>query len=341
MSTTDVTNAARSPESPGKPWTFSLPTNPEDRNRLILAVVGLALIFVAFGVVKITVVRNVPVSLIAWLFYFWGSGADYAHGYVVPVVAGGLAVWKWRRGLYALPMETTRAGIGAVAVAMFVYWIGVRAQNPRVVAASLVLLVFALVVYLAGWRWAKELWFPCAFLFFMIPVTFLEAYVSFPLRLFVAKTATTMLNMFGLEVYRDGTGIYSKLKLFKPLDVADPCSGIRSLMALMALAALYGYVTMNRSWKKWALFASSMPLAVVGNLARITTIALMAQGFGEDLAMNIYHDYSGYIVFSLAILCMIGLGALMNVHYRELIHYWTKEEVEVPRPVPRSTKRRN
>src|SRR5436305_708994 len=83
------------------------------------------------------------------------------------------------------------------------------------------------------------------------------------------------------------------------LEVADPCSGIRSLMALMALTSLYGYIAMDQSWKKWVLFLSSIPLAVVGNLARITTVALVAQGFGQDWAMKIYHDYSGYIVFSL------------------------------------------
>ena len=100
----------------------------------------------------------------------------------------------------------------------------------------------------------------------------------------------------------------------------------------MALTSLYGYITMDQAWKKWALFLSSIPLAVIGNLARITTVALVAQGFGQDWAMKIYHDYSGYIVFSLAILCMIGLGAMLNIHYRELVHRWTQEDVRPPRP---------
>ena len=106
----------------------------------------------------------------------------------------------------------------------------------------------------------------------------------------------------------------------------------------MALTSLYGYVTMDRSWKKWLLFLSSIPLAVLGNLARITTVALVAQGFGQDWAMKIYHDYSGYIVFSLAILCMIALGASLNLHYRELIYRWTQEEVPIPVPPRRPAK---
>jgi exosortase/archaeosortase family protein len=102
---------------------------------------------------------------------------------------------------------------------------------------------------------------------------------------------------------------------------------------------LYGYVTMSEAWKKWVLFASSIPLAVIGNLARITTVALVAQGFGQDLAMKVYHDYSGYIVFSLAILCMIGLGAALSIDYQDVIHHWTREDVRPP-PPPRSAKRR-
>jgi exosortase len=120
--------------------------------------------------------------------------------------------------------------------------------------------------------------------------------------------------------------------------VADPCSGIRSLVALMALTSLYGYVTMDSAWKKWLLFFASIPLAVIGNLARITTVALVAQGFGQEFAMKIYHDYSSYIVFSLAILCMIALGAALNLHYREIIYRWTQEEVDVPIRPPRAAK---
>ena len=74
------------------------------------------------------------------------------------------------------------------------------------------------------------------------------------------------------------------------------------------------------------LFLSSVPLAVLGNLARITTVALVAQGFGYDPAMKIYHEFSGYIVFSLAILCMLGLGTILNIHYRELLDHWLQEE---------------
>ena len=218
---------------------------------------------------------------------------------------------------------------------------GVKAQNPRIVAGSLVVLTFGLIHYLAGWAWARQLWFPCLFLVFMIPLNFLEEQVAFPLRMFVAGLSSKLLNVLGLDVFQDGTSIRSVHGRFMPLDVANPCSGIRSLVALMALTSLYGYVTMDRGWKKWVLFLSSMPLAVIGNLARISTVALVAQGFGQDLAMKVYHEYSGYIVFSLAILCMLALGAALNLHYRDWIEHWMQEEEPVSRPPVKTTRKRS
>ncbi len=319
------------PNATGGVNAVAVPSDPEERNRRILVGAVGALVFYAYFISKTCASGVNPLSLFAWLRVYW-KGEDYSYGPVVPMVAAGLFVWKWRKTLHRKPLSTANSGLVVILAGVTIYWIGVKAANPRLVAGSLEVLIFGLILYLAGWEWAKELWFPCAFLFFMIPFNFLDQY-SFQLRIFVAQISTSLLNGLGVDVYREGTGIYSTASRFLPLEVADPCSGIRSLMALMALTSLYGYVTMDQPWKKWVLFLSSVPLAVVGNLVRITTVALVAQGFGQDWAMKIYHDYSGYIVFSLAILCMIGLGALLNIDCHELVRRWTQEDVRPPRPV--------
>jgi exosortase len=302
--------------------------------RWILGGVALALIVYAYAISRVCMFQVTPTSLLGWLLVFWGRGGDYAHGYLVPVVAAGVFWWKWRATLRQIPAETSNWGLVVVGLGMLIYLAGVRAQQPRIVAGSLIVLLFGIAHYLGGWRWAKEVWFPCVFLIFMIPLNFLEHRVAFPLRMFVTDFATFLLNLFGTDVYSRGTGIYSRAGRFPPLDVADPCSGIRSLVALMALTSVYGYLVMDKSWKKWVLFAASLPLAVIGNLARITTVALVAQGFGSEIAMKIFHDFSGYIVFSLAILCMLGLGALLNIKWREWLQHWTQEE-EPPAPLRR------
>jgi len=315
--------------------------DPATRNRLIVAGVGLAFFIYAYFIAHTCLLGTTgspSTSMFGWLWAFWKLGADYAHGYVVPFVSVGFGVWLWKRHLQSEPMVADTRGMSVVALALVLYWVGAKATNPRILAISMVLLVFGTIWYLAGWKWAKTLWFPCAFMLFMIPLNFLEEQVAFPLRMFVTTFSVKILNLFGMDVVQQGTAIFSVNRHFEPLDVADPCSGIRSLVALMALTALYGYITMDRGWKKWLLFASSIPLAVLGNLARITTIAFVAQGFGQDLATTIYHDYSGYIVFSLAILCMLALGTTLNIHYRELIYRWTQEEVALPRPPSRPAK---
>jgi exosortase len=333
-----------SPQASGPPSAFSrlsglhLSNDPETNKRLILAGIGFLLVFYAYFVSKTCEQRAVPVSVFGWLAGYWFTGEDYAHGPFAPLVSLGLGIWIWKKKLRSVPMRTSWVGLGTVVLAVLIYWVGAKAANPRLLAGSLVVLVFGLVLYLAGWRWARALWFPCAFLLFMIPVNFLDERLAFPLRMFATTLSTGFLNLFGMDVYQNGTSIISRLGRFQPLGVEDPCSGIRSMVALMALTSLYGFVTMDKTWKKWLLFFSSIPLAVLGNLARITTIAFVAQGFGQDLAMRIYHDYSGYIFFSLAILCMIGLGASLNVHYRELIHRWTREEVPLPVPPRRTAK---
>lgn len=295
-----------------------------------LFVVLLALVIYAYGISKSCAIGIVPASALEWLFAFWGRGGEYAHGYIVPLVAGGLFVWLWRRELVGVPVQSAWSGVVVIMMAAGVYWIGVRGANPRFVATSLVVLVFGLIQYVGGWKWSRALWFPCVFLFFMIPLNFLEPYLSFPLRIFVANLASGLLKMLGLDVYQNGTGIFSRSGSFAPLDVADPCSGIRSLVALMALTSLYGYLTMDKIWKKWVLFLSSIPLAVLGNLVRIITVVLVAQGFGSDWAMKVYHDYSGYIVFSLAIIGMVLLGVLVSLHYKEMLYHWMHEEVPMP-----------
>ncbi|MCG3149142.1 MAG: hypothetical protein PCFJNLEI_02601 [Verrucomicrobiae bacterium] len=304
---------------------------PGNTQRWILGALAIGLIVYAYGISRVCMFQVEPRSLVGWLLKFWGRGGDYAHGYLVPIVAAGVFWWKWRTALRLIPPQSSMWGLVFVGVAMLLYVAGVRAQVPRLVAGSLVVLIFGMIFYLGGWRWAKESWFPCAFLVFMIPLNFLDLYVAFPLRVLVTNLSVFLLNLCGLDVYGQGTGLYSRAGRFSPLDVADPCSGIRSLVALLALTAVYGYLAMDRPWKKWVLFLSSLPLAVVGNLARITTVALVAQGFGNDSAMKIYHAFSGFIVFSLAIICMLGLGALLNLHWREILAHWlAEEELSVP-----------
>ena len=255
-----------------------------------------------------------------WLTGHWSTVSNYSHGPLIPLIAGALVWWK-RRQLLTVPIESAPWGVAVVAIAVGSYYVGVKAVQPRIVVFSLVMLMYGLALALGGREIFRILFFPISFLFLMIPLNFLDEQVGFPLRQLVASTATVLLNWLGIETVRIGTGIYSRVFRF---DVADPCSGIRSLMALTTVTAAYAYVTQQTQWKRWVLFLSAMPLAVLGNLARVTSIALVAQVYGQEIASKAYHDYSGYIVFGVALSAMVIIGLLLNFPYRRVFANWMK-----------------
>jgi exosortase len=298
--------------------TIKLPSTPVEWARYAFAAVVLGLIYYAFW-------RQSTGELAAWpwLYAHWQGTSHYSHGPLIPWIALGLVWWK-RQQLWAATVRPVSWGAGLIGLAMLIYYVGVKAANPRLVVVSFILLLYALVLTLAGREVFRVLFFPISFLFLMIPLNFLEERIGLPLRLMVAQASTGVLNTLGIETLRVGTAIHSSVFRF---DVADPCSGIRSLMALTTVTAAYAYVTQSAQWKRWVLFLSAIPLAVLGNMARVTSIALVAQVYGQELATKAYHDWSGYIVFGVSLSAMVLIGQLLNLPYR---HYWNRWM----RPVP-------
>ena len=135
--------------------------------------------------------------------------------------------------------------------------------------------------------------------------------VTVHLRLFAASAAAAALDAFGVEAVRTGTTLTFADGSFG-IDVASPCSGLRSIFALMALTAGYAFFNQPTWMKRAALFAVSLPIAVVGNIARILSIVIVAAVFSPDFAIGFYHDYSGYVVFVVAIALMLGCSGLIS-----------------------------
>jgi len=292
---------------------------------LLLVLAGL--IYYAYWCQRVETVN----SCYGWLTGHWSHISNYSHGPLIPMIAGMLVWWK-RKELMSARIAPVGWGVAVVALAVAAYYVGVKAVQPRIVVFSFVVLLYGLALVLGGREIFRVLFFPISFLFLMIPLNFLDELVGFPLRQLVASTATLLLNWFGIETVRVGTGIYSRVFRF---DVADPCSGIRSLMALTTVTAAYAYVTQHQQWKRWVLFLSAMPLAVLGNLARVTSIALVAEVYGQDVAGKAYHDYSGYIVFGVALSAMVVIGLLLNFPYRRLYENWMKSPPKTGKQVDR------
>jgi exosortase len=250
----------------------------------------------------------------------WEDVAYYWSLMLLPLTMAW-QVWALRGHLVGRDEPLTMAGPAVVAVAMAIYYLGVKAVQPRVVVVSGIVLLYGLALSFRGRDVFRWVFFPITFLFLMVPLNFLDNVVGFPLRMFVAKISTMALNGMGIEAVQRGSGIISPVFSF---DVADPCSGIRSLMALSTVTAAYAYVTQRAHWKRWFLFLCAMPLAVLGNLARVISIALVAQVYGQKTATEVYHEWSGFILFPVALAVMVLIGLLLNFPFRRLFQNWLK-----------------
>ena len=159
-------------------------------------------------------------------------------------------------------------------------------------------------------RLASTLLFPWAFLFLMIPIpAIIFNQITFPLQILASKVAAGILPIFGVPVLRQGNVM---ILASMALEVADACSGIRSLMSLATLAIIYGYLVERRLWARYLLALASVPVAVAANSCRIITTGLMVQYWDPDKAEGEFHTSWGWIVFVTSLLMLYGLHSLIR-----------------------------
>lgn len=264
-------------------------------------------------------------SMFEFMSWIWKNNPEWEHCWLVPLAVVGLLYYR-RKALAEVPVEGSWLGLAALLATLFVYWVGYLADNVYIGYASLLAFAGSAVLWLLGWRWLMALAFPIAFLAFMFPLPFMDNFLAFPLRILMSKVSVGFLNLAGLSCLQQGTAIVSAPDFAAGLaagerfavDVADPCSGIRSLFALMMVSALYGYIAMDKTWQKWTVFVASIPLAMAGNFARIIMLTLGTITMGPETAIGtleeptLFHMLSGFLVFAVALGGMFGVGSLLQ-----------------------------
>jgi exosortase len=239
------------------------------------------------------------------LVYDWYTLPDYSHGFLVPFFAAFL-VWDKRKVLSTTPIKQTWAGIALVVLAIAVLILGVYGVELFTARFSFVMLLTGLVWTFFGWAMVRELRFPLLVLILAIPfpaIVFNQ--ITFPLQLFASRIASEILPLLGVPVLLDGNVIQLPVM---PLEVAEACSGIRSLMSLFTLAVFYGYFLERTTTRRVILALASIPIAVTANVFRIVGTGLCVQYWDPDKALGFFHEFSGWVVF------VISLGCLYLVH---------------------------
>ncbi len=243
--------------------------------------------------------------------FFNAKEEDMTFGALVPLFSIYL-LWEDRKAIAESLGKPSIAGFIATLPCLALAFIGARGLQLRLEQLGFIGLCIALPWAFFGWRTAKRCAFPAAYLLFTIPLaTFLDV-VTIHLRLLASSTALGVLNGFGISAVQQGTAIYATGSVPFSIDVAEPCSGLRSLFALMALTAAYARLYQPTWTRRAILFAFSVPLAVIGNVVRIVSICLVSAAFGHEFGTGFYHDYSGYIVFIVAILLMLAVSEIID-----------------------------
>lgn len=239
----------------------------------------------------------------------WWNEEDYNHGFVVPLFSAYL-VWQDRDRLRQLQRRTNLWGLGVLGLGLLLFVVGSAGAELFLQRASMVVVLVGLVALTLGAEYVRALGFPLAFLVFAVPIpAVVRNVIAFPLQLFAAQTATFCLTASGVPVLREGNVITLAQTT---LEVADACSGLRSLQALLALGAVYAFLTQKRPWKRLVLFLSSIPVAIAGNAFRVSGTGLLAHFYGLEAAQGFYHSLAGYLMFGVAFAGLLACGMLLD-----------------------------
>ena len=235
---------------------------------------------------------------------------DMSYGWYIPLFSL-YVLWQERRKIVESLGKPSVIGLLFVLPSLFVGFLGIRGLQVRFEILGFIGLLFGLTWTFFGRRTVGSAIFPIGFLLFCMPLHSYLDLVTIHLRLLAVSIAAGTLQGCGVEIVRQGTMLASPTGAFA-IDIAEPCSGLRSLFAMMALTAGYAYFTQPTWFRRGLLFALSIPIAILGNVSRIFSIFIVAATCSADFATGFYHDYSGYIVFLVAILLMVATGGLIT-----------------------------
>jgi exosortase len=239
----------------------------------------------------------------------WSNDANFSHGFFVPIFSL-FVLWQDRARLARQPDKPSNWGLLIILAALSVLVLGVLGAELFLSRISLLLLLAGLVIFLRGWPMFRAVLFPWAFLILMIPVpAIIFGEITFPLQILASKVAAMLLPLLGVPVLREGNVIHLPAM---SLEVAEACSGIRSLISLTTLAIIYGYLVETRTWVRVALALASIPIAVAANSLRIVGTGLLVQYWDPEKAEGFFHTFSGWLIFVVSLAMLFLLHRLLQ-----------------------------
>ena len=243
-------------------------------------------------------------SLFSWLRYSYSQHPDDEHGYLIPALVLVMFWWK-RKELLERAGDAWYPAVSIILFALALHVLAYRVQQTRVSIVAFALGLYGLLGLTWGRRFMWHSFFPMVLFVFSIPLSTVSETLTYPLRILVAKISVGIGHgVLAMPILRDGSQIMGPEGTF---DVAPACSGIRSLTALGAITMIYAFIGFETTWKRLAVLAAAIPLAVAGNVARVTTVITLGDVFGHGPAMQV-EQYLGLVTFVVALGCLFLLG---------------------------------
>lgn len=250
--------------------------------------------------------------ILAKLIHDWWNDPNFSHGFFVPLFSAYLVWEKWG-DIKRIPVRGSWFGMIVVLGSLATMTAGVFGVELFLSRVSLILLIAGLVILFAGWQWLRALLFPWICLFLMVPIpTIVFNNITLPLQLLASRLASDLLPLFNVPVLRQGNVIQLPAM---PLEVAEACSGIRSLLSLTTLAIMYGYFLEKSVAKRILLAVFAVPIAVAANAARIVGTGLMVQYWDPEKAVGFFHEFSGWVIFIVSLLLLFAVHAAMTLFH--------------------------
>jgi exosortase len=239
----------------------------------------------------------------------WWQIEDFSHGPLVPPFAA-YVLWRKRSRLLAVEIAPNWSGVVLVFFALVVLLLGVYGSELFLSRISLIMVLAGLALGFGGGKLLAEMRFALLVLLLAIPIpAIVFAHITLPLQMLASQLASALLPLFGVPVLREGNIIQLPAMT---LEVAEACSGIRSLMSLLTLAIFYGYFLERPIWRRVALALASVPIAIAANAVRLLGTGLCVQYWDPDKAMGFFHEFQGWVMFLVSLTCLVALDRTIS-----------------------------
>jgi exosortase len=249
-------------------------------------------------------------GLVVGLVRAWRTNDDYSHGFLVAPLCAYF-VWERRQRLAALDVRPSLAGLAIVMVSLLVLIAGELGAELFLARVSLIGVLAGSVMFVLGPVHARTLALPLCFALLMIPLpAIVFNLIAFPLQLVASRVAEVTLAALSIPVYREGNIIYLATAT---LEVAEACSGIRSLVSLLTLGIVYGYFTEDSLVWRVVLAAATLPIAIVANALRVAGTGFLAHVAGAAAADGFFHAFAGWLVFMTAVVMLFLVQRLLRL----------------------------